>query len=194
MTAVKMVNRFLVAVGARPWVGPVQIALLFSLLIGCSDGESHLVSKNFDFDSLKYERYFWSGKHKVPWLSSTTSFLVDAKETGISEEQREAISFVYSLPRSTKKRVELYLFNYYQNDVFGSLSGGEKATPKIASPDKIWKIVSKPGIDIPPDRKLSSECYFVLNLECVWDSEHGLALLFDRDAIPLDIGGQGKFF
>ena len=169
------------------------IALLFSIS-SCSQKATFVKTEQFDFGCLVFDRYFWSGKHELPWMNANATFLVDASSHGIPERQRQIVSFVYSLPVSTKARVEAYLFEYYQQRVYGSLNGGHAITPEIHKANEIWSLVSKPGIDIPPEKKISASRYFVLNLECLWDPEHGLAILFDSNASPVDVGGQGCFF
>jgi hypothetical protein len=149
----------------------------------------------FDYSVLKFDRFFWMGKHELPWLAEKgVIFIVHAGPAGISDDQRKSLGFAYSLPHRSKTHVEEFLFTYYQSEVFGTLTGGESITPRISRPAEIWSLVRTPGVEVPPDRKLRGSCVFVLSLECCWDPEHGLAIVFDENGAPVDIGGQGEFF
>lgn len=152
------------------------------------------MSANVDFNAFTPDKYFWYGTHRVPWLALDASFIIHADpKDAIPPTQREIVEFVYKLPAETRDKLEGFLFARYQVEIFGSIDP-EECTPRIQKSSEIWNLVSSPGIHTPPDHRIEPDCYFEVTFECVWDDEHGIAVLFNNRGEPIDLGGQGSHF
>jgi hypothetical protein len=146
-----------------------------------------------NFGAFTYDEYFWTGKHKVAWLAPDVHFIIQADPEAIPPHQRTIVEFICSLPAETRDRLEDFLFVRYQAEVFGSIDPVEY-TPPIKKSSEIWNLISAPGVHTPPDHRIEPDCYFEVTFECVWDDEHGIAVLFNNQGEPVELGGQGSHF
>lgn len=144
---------------------------------------------SINFDTFTFDKYFWEGNHAIPWLAADVEIMIDGDAGRIPDEQRSILAFIHDLPISTREKLQQYIYDEYQAEIYGAYSGGDDVTPPISTPNEIWALVSEPGVTVfdiaVPER------YFVISFECVWDPEHGLSILFNDQGNPVDIGGQG---
>lgn len=146
-----------------------------------------------NFSAFKFDKYFWCGTQKVRWLGSLTDFIIQGPPEEIPANQRQVVEFACSLPDETRSKLEQFLFEKYQADIFGSIEP-EECTPPIEDSDEIWDLISEPAIHTPPDHRIEPDCYFEVTFECAWDDEHGIAVLFNDRGEPVALGGQGSHF
>jgi hypothetical protein len=173
-----------------------------------------------NFDAFKFDKYSWYGRHDVPWLAKQVGFMIKGKSDRIPENQRKIVEFVCNLPGATRSKLEEFLFNKYQSQIYGSVEADglpsaaapptlnpftilqnwvvrrrrNQVTPRLRNPGEIWKVISGGGVHTPPDHRINAECYFQVCFECVWDPEHGIAVLFNDRGEPIALGGQGDHF
>lgn len=147
---------------------------------------------SINFDEFTFDKYFWEGKHAIPWLASDVEIVIEGDPSRIPDDQRSILAFVHDLPDSTRKTLQQYIYDEYQSEIYGAYSGGDDVTPPISKPADIWGLVSEPGVAISDIAE--PERHFVVSFECVWDPEHGLSILFNDRGEPVDIGGQGDHF
>ena len=148
--------------------------------------------ESFNFNAFTFDKYFWEGKHDIPWLSPDVDIIIDGDPERIPDEQRIILAFVHDRPADTRDKLQRYVYDEYQNEIYGAYSGGDDVTPPISEPHSIWTLVSEPGVAI--SEIAEPKRYFVVSFECVWDPEHGLSILFNDQGDPVDIGGQGDHF
>jgi hypothetical protein len=156
--------------------------------------EANMSKVEVNYDAFAFNKYFWLGRHDVPWLDNNVGFLVDTEEDAIPRVQRDIIEFVCNSPLETRSTLENCLFAEYQPRIYGSFMGGDEVTPPVKRPVEIWDLIREPGVSIPPEDRIAPDCYFVVSFECVWDPEHGLSILFNDRGEPIDVGGQGDYF
>ena len=147
-----------------------------------------------DLTSFEKDRYLYIGNAYLPWLGSDVEVIVDTTEDPIPQLHSDILRFVFALPPKTKSELEQFLFERYQNEIYGSMMGGDDVTPPIGSADGIWDLLSAPGVSTPPDHRIASDCHFAITFECVWDPEHGLSIVYDDRGKIVSIGGQGSHF
>jgi len=147
-----------------------------------------------DFESFEaYSQGLYIRDLNVPWLGGKVQIMIGTDEKAIPERQKEIIRFACQQPLSAKDILERRLYKEYKSEIYGSFSGGDKVTPRISSPREIWKLISAPGIKTPYEHWIKDSHYFVVTFECVWDPEHGLAVLYNSKGEIVKIGGQGDF-
>ncbi len=171
------------------------IVLFLTCICGCNQNSNDdMTTFSIDYDAFTFDEYFYIGKHDVPWLDMTANFIIDTEDSPIPDVHRELVAFACRLLSSTRDKLERYIYDEYQSEIYGSISGGDDITPPISKPSDIWTLLSAPGIHTPPDHRIESDCQFTVTFECVWDPEYGLSILFDDKGDPIDIGGQGHHF
>ena len=147
---------------------------------------------SFDLSTFTYSGQYWEGICSIPWLGHATECVVEGTSELIGDAERAALEFARNLPPDTRLKLQAFIFNAYQNEIYGSMAGGDRVAPPISTAPEIWKLISKPGIAVSEEP--GADHYFCVLLECVWDPEHGLSILFDDKGVPIDLGGQGDHF
>ena len=145
-----------------------------------------------DFSTFSRSKYFWEGTCDIPWLDPATECVLEGPLERIGDNEKSVLRFVYQLPTETRQALEKFIFENYQQDIYGAMAGGDVVTPPVANPPDIWSLLSEPGVAISEDPE--PDHYFAVSFECVWDQEHGLSILFNDSGDPIDIGGQGDLF
>lgn len=168
-----------------------------------------------NFEQFQFDKYFWLGKHEVPWLAPQVTFIIHAEQSRIPDSQREIIQFVCDLPPGTRAKLEAYLYCKYTTEIYGSIDPvgqtpriqkvaeiwrllfcglAGRGLPRVKSAVEIWKLLSQPGVSIPPTSRIRPDRYFTVSFECLWDEEHGIHVLFNNSGDPIAMGGSGSFF
>ncbi len=145
----------------------------------------------------------WIGELNLPWLGGLTHSLVDAKDTGTVEPQRDCMRIACTRNAQTLATLKNRIFEEYQNGIYGSVtainSDGieidfHELTPKLGNQEQLWEMLSEISIGIPPEHRIDDKCCFTVSFECRWDEEHGISVLFNRRGIPSEVGGYGDHF
>ena len=145
-----------------------------------------------DLSTSSYSGCYWEGVCDIPWLDRATECVVEGTSELIGDAERTALEFACRLPPDTRLKLQTFIFNAYQTEIYGSMAGGDRVTPPIATASEIWTLLSEPGIAVSEEPR--PDHYFCVSFECVWDPEHGLSILFDDSGVPIDLGGQGDHF
>ena len=147
-----------------------------------------------DLSFLRWDKYFWIGKSDVFWLGQDIWFNVhvDKDKRPPSQAQKELVHKVILFPRNKREELEQFIFDQYQNDIYGSIDP-ITWTPKLNRSSEIWSLLSQSGLTFPADSGSGQHHRFVATFKCAWDDEHGLGVLYE-DFIPTKLGGTGDFF
>ncbi len=160
-----------------------------------------MTDAEMNLDSFQLD-YIWTGKINAPWLGRDLHAFVDAKESGIAESQYACMRTACRLPKSTLEKTKIFLFDRYQAEIYGSIAGYRNGveidfheiTPKVENKEQLWKLLSQIGLSFPAEHRIADHRCFALTAQCVWDEEHGLEILFDKNGNATDIGGIGDHF
>jgi hypothetical protein len=131
----------------------------------------------------------WSGELNVPWWAGTLPARFEAPATGPSAEQAVIAAALIAYQGDVRAEMERAVFEHYE-DVLAYLDPRdvrEPNTPKLGGPQEIWRLLRDFEIFIPPRSKPG--LVFEMHLECSWDRDHGLCVLF-REWIAVAVAGQ----
>lgn len=132
-------------------------------------------------DNVTDERFYWTIKKFLSFLKQEIKIMFDKedKESGITEKQLMAYQGITKLPDSFLKDSNKGI---YENYIYVSDSVDPKP-PKISGSDNVWEHIRVDSILIPR-HKNSQHIFFFLEIECDWEEEHGLEILF-KDYKPI---------
>ncbi len=170
-------------------------AVLFATI---RHGLNTLTDAEMNLDSLILDG-IWVGKINAPWLGQMLEARVNADNSGITEKEYECIRHVCRLPTKTLDGVKQYLFEKYQNEIYGSVSRGagydfHDLTPRVNTPDELWDVLSYISLSFPSEKQITDDAWFAICFECPWDEEHGCSILMDKNGVPQEMGGSAQFF
>jgi hypothetical protein len=136
---------------------------------------------------VRLDRFFWECEHAVPFLGATLLFMIDPEERSgpLTDKQRQVFLSILELPAAARARMAHPIYaNYVKRR--GAVEADDM--PAIANVDDVWRYVEPRHILIPRHRA-SPYSYFFVALECAWEPEHGLEVLF-RDGSVLHASQQ----
>jgi hypothetical protein len=138
----------------------------------------------------------WHGYAFIPFWGSVLEVGLRPEDEDLSARQISTLRAVLGYPRDLRPTFERALFEYYQSDVDGSYCEYDEngnpvpgsGPPKLNRPADVWPLIDEPVIYIHGFFRTPSSIEFELSLNCLWDPEHGLGVLY-RDWEPVEFGG-----
>jgi hypothetical protein len=125
---------------------------------------------------IRFNRFCWEFERELPFLRTTLGFRIDPEQKGsdVSDKQRQVFLSILRMPAETRTRMEAPMFANYRHirDI-----AEDDTMPAIATAADIWPHVD-PRLVWIPRHGTSKHSYFFVELECAWEPEHGLEVLF----------------
>jgi hypothetical protein len=139
---------------------------------------------------------WWEAERHVPCWGGSLPVRIAAPAAGPSARQIAVLRALLSHPGNVRGEVKRAVFDHYKAEVEGTWGYTEKGVdvtdlraPRLQAPAEIWKLLRTFSVFIPALREGRTEIVFEIHLECSWDADHGLCVLF-RDWRAAEVAGQ----
>jgi hypothetical protein len=138
----------------------------------------------------------WEAERHVPGWGGVLPVRIAAPSSGPSALQREVLRAVLASPHDFREEFARAVFDHYKAAVEGTFGYTEKGidvtalrAPRLGEPAQIWQLLHGFALFLPALREGGTDIVFEIHLDCSWDADHGLCVLF-RNGRAVTVAGQ----
>lgn len=137
---------------------------------------------------VEYPDWWQSQPIPIPYFDNTQLiFQINAPETELQADVSQAIGSFMQLSSQDREQTSDYVFHKYSD--FAQAFDSNKPTVKISSPIEVWQHLKPTQISVsrrPQDKLI----YIQVLLDCDWDQEHGLQLVYKQGQELVRVSSQ----